>query len=542
MTGRLEHVQRVGVWLRQRQRAVALTALGAALVVLAAGERSAVEHRALLASAVSSACVVVGIVAGPWVGLSVAIVAGAVSVAFVFPFNDLESVAAGLGAIAFWALASMGAGFISDHYRRQVAVRQREVEERQRLALALNEIGSAIASGLDRASVLPRIVRLAGESLDADAAAVLEYDEGAWRVDHAWGAAAGLAGRRVGADPDGVAGALEASRRPLAACATGEHGIRCGELAELGATAALVVPILREDDIGGALAVMMYGPHRRWTRREIDFAEKVSSDLSAALENVRLYEAQLHIATTLQEQMIHALPAIDGLEMAAVSQAAAQPELIGGDFYDVFELADGTLSLLIGDVEGKGVRAAGLTERVRTMVRALWLDSADPHEILTKANALLLGEDEDQHVTALLARVDLRDGTLEIATAGHPPPVICDGAGCGLLALRHGPPLGAFDWRYERVVARLAPGETLVLCTDGVTEARRSGDLFGEARLVETVRRHRDAPVAGIAAAVRDAALAHAGALDDDLQILVVRSVASGTAGKDTASVQRTVR
>jgi serine phosphatase RsbU (regulator of sigma subunit) len=102
------------------------------------------------------------------------------------------------------------------------------------------------------------------------------------------------------------------------------------------------------------------------------------------------------------------------------------------------------------------------------------------------------------------------------------------------------------------VTVTLGLGETLVLCTDGVIEARREGDLFGEARLVETVGRHRGAPVARIAAAVRDAAQAHAGTLEDDLQVLVVRRAAAEAAGeesagresasKDTASVQRTVR
>ena len=496
MTGRIARVQALGAWLRRRQRSVAAAALGVALVVLAIGERSSLEHRALYVSMVSALCVVIGIVAGPWVGLSVAVVAGAVSIVFILPFDDAVSIVASLAAVGFWALASMGAGFVSDYYRRQVAVRQREVDERQRLGFALNEIGSAIASGLDRESLLPRIVRLAGEALDADSAAVLDHCGAHWRVDYGWAIDGDLVGRELTMDPGGIAAALEATRAPLSACIDGEHGLRSRELDELSALAALVVPLLHENRVGGALVILMHARHRHWTMREIEFAQKVSTDLSAALQNVSLYEAQLRIATTLQEQMIHALPRIDGLELAAVSQAAFQPELVGGDFYDVLELPDGALSLLIGDVEGKGVRAAGLTERVRTMVRTLWLDSSCPADVLTKANHLLQGDAEGQHVTVLLARLRLPDGALELAAAGHPPPVHCDTRVCRLLTLQPGPPLGAFDWRYEQVPAALAPGETLVLFTDGVIEARRAGELFGERRLLETVRRHRDAPVA----------------------------------------------
>ena len=301
----------------------------------------------------SALCVVFGIAAGPWVGLSVAIVAGAVSIAFVFAFDDLPSVVASLATIAFWAMASMGAGFISDHYRRQVAVRQREVDDRQRLAVALNEIGSTIASGLDRESLLLRIVRLAGETLGADSAAVWDYDGERWRVDHGWALDGDFVGREIKVDPEGIAGALEAARTPVAGCVTGQHGLRSRELEEMGAVSALVVPLFREERMGGALVVVMRGRHRHWTRREIQFAQKVSTDVSGALQNVGLYEAQLRIATTLQEQMIHPLPRVDGLELAAVSQSADQPELVGGDFYDVLELPDGALSLLIGDVEGR---------------------------------------------------------------------------------------------------------------------------------------------------------------------------------------------
>ena len=95
-------------------------------------------------------------------------------------------------------------------------------------------------------------------------------------------------------------------------------------------------------------------------------------------EITRRFEAQLRIAVTLQENFVHALPEIAGLEFAAHSAPADRPELIGGDFHDVFELPDGLVLATIGDVAGKGVAAAGLTETVRAAARALALVSPAP--------------------------------------------------------------------------------------------------------------------------------------------------------------------
>jgi serine phosphatase RsbU (regulator of sigma subunit) len=539
MAGRIERVQGAGAWLRRRQRMVAAVVLSAAIVVLAFGDQTYVAHyRPPLVSILAAICVVAGIVAGPWVGLSVAVMAGAISISLVLPFGDAPEVGAALGAIAFWALASLLAGFIADNYRRQVSVRQREVDERQRLALALNEIGSTIASGLDKEMILQRVVRLAGQTLAADSAAVCEH-EAHWRIAHAWGALHDAVACRLDMGESVIAALMDARAPVAVGCGTGE-GVLCPAFRELGLTAGLAAPLWREERLDGVLFVGMHETERGWTRREIEFVQKVSTDLSAALENVRLYEAQLRIATTLQEQMIHVLPTVEGLELAAVSRAADQPELVGGDFYDVVQLSSGRLSLLIGDVEGKGVKAAGLTETVRTMVRALWLDRSDPAAVLTSANELLMEEQGDQYVTVLLGLLDLSDWSILLASAGHPPPVLCAADSCCLVPVLHGPPLGAFEWSYENTSARLAPGETLTLCTDGVIEARRGGELFGERRLLETVRRSRSAAVTAVAGAVREAAERHAGELSDDLQVLVVRAV-QRQASKETAPERRTV-
>ena len=145
--------------------------------------------------------------------------------------------------------------------------------------------------------------------------------------------------------------------------------------------------------------------------------------------------------------------------------------------------------MLIGDVAGKGVRAAGLTETVRSTVRAFAAIDTSPAFILAKTNELLLRFDPDEpHVTAFCAVLDPHTGHLSYASAGHPAPVHLGAFSCVPLDVTFGPPLGTFERPYANAHAMLTLEDYLVLYTDGVTEARCDGELFGERRLLESSR------------------------------------------------------
>ena len=132
----------------------------------------------------------------------------------------------------------------------------------------------------------------------------------------------------------------------------------------------LAVPLVARAAVIGCL-VFYSTTMRVFSDAEIDFARKLGATVSLALENARLYEEQQRIAQTLQENFLHELPEVPGLELGVVSRTANEPELVGGDFSDVFVVDDTHVVALIGDVAGKGVRAAGMTETVRSTVRAL---------------------------------------------------------------------------------------------------------------------------------------------------------------------------
>jgi len=179
--------------------------------------------------------------------------------------------------------------------------------------------------------------------------------------------------------------------------------------------------------------------------------------------------------------------------------------------------------LTIGDVAGKGVRAAGLTETVRSAVRALAAVDPSPSFLAGTVNQMLLQRpEESEFVTVGLALLDPRTGELVVASAGHPPPLRLGSGDCALLAPPSGPPLGTFTFEFDELHTALEPGDVIVLYTDGLIEARRDGELFGEQRLLEAAGALDGGDPQRLAEALRDAAVAFAGELRDDLQILAV--------------------
>jgi two-component system CheB/CheR fusion protein len=280
---------------------------------------------------------------------------------------------------------------------------------------------------------------------------------------------------------------------------------------------------LREREVQdgqGRWYIMQARPYKTFDNR-IDGAVVTLFDVD---DLTRRYEVQRHIAVTLQENFLHPLPVVSGLELGLVSKTAFEPELVGGDFSDVLLIDERHVLVLIGDVAGKGVRAAGHTQTVGSKVRAFATIDRSPAYILGKTNDLLRRYDpEEPIVTAFIAVLDPQTGHLNYASAGHPAPVHLGAFSCRSLDVRFGPPLGSFAHGYTNGHVMLALEDYLVLYTDGVTEARRGVELFGEERLLETVSGLRGCTAQELAQGVADAALAFGGRLRDDLQVVVLR-------------------
>ena len=232
------------------------------------------------------------------------------------------------------------------------------------------------------------------------------------------------------------------------------------------------------------------------------------------------------LAQTLQRTLIPpTFPSIPGLEVVAAFRPAGGGAEIGGDFYDIFEVASGDWVVAVGDVQGKGVEAAVVTALARHTIRAAAVNQHEPSDILSTLNTVLLADECERFCTVALVRLHRDDNgwTATTSCGGHPPPLLCragerpvpiecTGSLLGVL------PTPALSGRR----LTLLPGDTLVLYTDGVTEARGHGDFFGEDRLRETLGRAAASSrerLEGLLATVLDF---QAGEPGDDIAIVAI--------------------
>ncbi len=397
--------------------------------------------------------------------------------------------------------------------------------EATRLSTALNEINRLIHSTQDMDAVLQAVIAEAVEAIGADSGAIALKRGEDWVAEYRHATTPSILQRGVSAQDAPFVRTVVDEQRAVVIddCAADPHCLP-EDHRDLGPRSILCVPLMPRDEVIGVVTFDHHHVARHFAPQTVDFAGKLAATVSAALENARLFKAQQRIATTLQENFIHPLPAVPGLTLAAVSATASVPELVGGDFHDVFELPDGRVALLIGDVMGKGVRAAGLTATLRTAVRAVALTTSSPHQILPQVNKLLMREQSEQLATLLLLVLNVATGHALVGSAGHPPPVHLHAGDAALVDCRFGPPLGAFEESsYTMAHHTLAPGDALVLYTDGVTEARRNGELFNEARLLSVMRSVSGNDPRVLVETLRAAVDSFADRLRDDLQILALR-------------------
>jgi serine phosphatase RsbU (regulator of sigma subunit) len=234
------------------------------------------------------------------------------------------------------------------------------------------------------------------------------------------------------------------------------------------------------------------------------------------------------------------VPELDGLTIATAFTPADGPA--AGDFFLVVPSVDGSAIVVVGDVVGHGLPAARRAAYVRTTIALFAQYTSDPIAILRLANtAVLEREPGTEYVTALCATFAPGPGTVTWASAGHPPPWDLD-RGEPLANVRHGLPLGIEPTLAgETSTSRLAPGDGVLLFTDGLPEARTARDvqrheLFGEDAARDALRALNGAGPGEIVAALNEAALRHArGTPADDLCLVAVRLDAAATAQPQAA-------
>ncbi|HEX3736910.1 MAG TPA: GAF domain-containing SpoIIE family protein phosphatase, partial [Solirubrobacterales bacterium] len=298
-------------------------------------------------------------------------------------------------------------------------------------------------------------------------------------------------------------------------------------MADTGYESAAVVGLVARGRNIGALSFLHTVTAVRYERTDLEFLGELGERAALALDNARLYQERDAIASNLQRGLRPPRPArVEGLDAAVVFEAAGRGIEIGGDLYEVLPTDDGCW-VLIGDVAGKGSEAAGVSVAVRHAVRGLTREVDEPEEVLARVNELLLeGTGLNDFATAVLVRLRRGAGgwTLAAASAGHPPPVHVREGGARLLG--GGTVLGALqDAQVQRHDADFAPGDTLVLCTDGWLEAGPSSEHRDPVELAQLAEYLAPLALEEITARLRADAISRSyGELRDDIVLLALRA------------------
>jgi PAS domain S-box-containing protein len=364
----------------------------------------------------------------------------------------------------------------------------------------LARVGEVLASSLDYQQTLRNVAGLAVPGI-ADWCALDLFDEQGEResvaVAHTDPAKLEMATRLRAyeperLDPDQGIGRVKRTGEPLlyteipdemlVAAAVDEEHLRL--LRAVGMRAALVVPMSVQGRTIGTLTMVSAESGRSFDEGDLEFAAEIAVRAALAVENSRLYSERSEIARTLQNSLLpEALPELPGWDIAALYRPAGQENEVGGDFYDFWKIGEDWL-MIIGDVTGKGVRAAAVTSLVRHTAWAASEFDSRPAHVLSRVNSALRRRPSLSVCTALCLRMSGSCAT--IASGGHPLPLRVGEDGVSEVGT-YGTLLGAFEeasWPEESFT--VAAGETLVAITDGVTDTVGSKEeRYGVERLKE---------------------------------------------------------
>lgn len=391
----------------------------------------------------------------------------------------------------------------------------------------------------DRATLAEMIDHAVVQALHPSTLLVFLRGRDDWTFDAA--AHEGLSGvaARLPASPDQLTDIAKRGRPVLVDPAELAPGEAWASFAPL-APEALVPLVGRSGHMEGLLVLGPRLSEEPYSGEDVSLLASVGTQSGLALENIRLAETmavridaerrtarELEIAREVQAKLLpQDRPALASLDYAGVCQ---QARIVGGDYFDFVSLAPDQFGLVLADISGKGISAALLMASLQANLRAQYARA--PHDlaaVLGSVNKVFYDSTASNHYATLFFGVyDEPARRLRYANCGHLPPVLLRACGAVERLAVTAPVVGLFEapWTCTTGEARLGPGDTLVVFTDGVSDATsEAGEEFGEERLVDLVRRHADRPAPAlldaIVAAVRDHS---ADEQFDDLTLIVAR-------------------
>jgi len=299
----------------------------------------------------------------------------------------------------------------------------------------------------------------------------------------------------------------------------------------IGIESAMLVPMRLRDRVLGVISFVSSESGRRFDEDDLVLAEDLALRAAAGVENARLYETAASIAATLQSSLLPpVLPEIPAIELAAAYRPAGAGLEVGGDFYDVFSTAEDQWYAVVGDVCGKGAEAAAVTALARYTIRAAAVRRRSPSAILRWLSDAMLqqaGDEDGRFCTIACAHVDVSrsPARFTVACGGHPLPLVVRADGATehfgvpgtLLGLVPSPDI-------QDRTAELRGGDTLVLYTDGLTEAGAPARVWAPDELAATARTVAGGPAAATVDHLIAAMVGVVPRARDDVAVLALRA------------------
>jgi phosphoserine phosphatase RsbU/P len=391
------------------------------------------------------------------------------------------------------------------------------VEDRLR---AIQSITDAALSRLNDHDLLAELLDRTRDALEADTAAVLLLDSRSGQLIAT--AAAGLEeevrqGVRIPVGR-GFAGRIAAERRPVILDDVDHSDVLNPILRTKGVRSMVGVPMVAGGRVIGVLHIGSLTP-RQFIGDDIELLQLAADRAAVALQSI-MAQADRVAAEALQRSLVpSALPVVPGAEMAG--RYIPGSGSVGGDWYDVFILPSGELCVVTGDVAGSGLPAAVIMGRMRSALRAYALESRDPAEVLTKLDRKMQHFEPEALATVLYAVIEPSLDRMQVASAGHLPPVLVGpGQPAVLTDIVNGPMIGVSSGERRPVnTVKIPPGALVCFYTDGLVERRGEPIDAGMARLCRALA----AELPDTACAAVMGALVGSEPARDDIALLIIR-------------------
>ncbi|MFD6952252.1 peptidylprolyl isomerase [Nocardiopsis sp. TSRI0078] len=430
---------------------------------------------------------------------------------------------------------------VTEHVQlvRRLADRRRTEAEHGRL---VTELSSKLVS----ATTVDKVMDLLSEEFlpifGGVQAAALYVEDGVLRSSpnaHGRGGNIGSIDGRRADDTDFPMGAVIQDRQPRFFESRAEIISRFPAAVELmrqvRGQAWATVPIFGDGKVALGVWQMVWDRPHHASRDERALMLTFAGLAGQALQRIKAQQAELELADAVQRRMLpRQVASFPDMDIATKYLPSRADWRICGDFYDVIELPENKVGLLVGDVQGHGVEAAAAMGQIRVAFRAYASNQSDPGVVLGETNRLLTETGEIVFATCGYLVVDRESGVMQAAWAGQPPAVLASKGGYEVWEPETGPPLGVLpDAEYPVTTRMLSPGTSLLLCSDGLVESSELPMGEGLAQVGAALAEHHESPED---AAHVLAEMAPAGR-GDDIALLVTRMASSAEPARSRPAV-----